>query len=173
MAQTFKIEAVSSTKREFESKYGPMVSYRLKLEGVEEPVELTKKTTSPAPTKGSELYGTVDMSSQYGPKFKTERQFDGGGGSKPSYQPKDEKAIQAMWAIGQSAQFLATSQGAKADIADIEPLASDLFAMVDRVKADSKEAPKDGVAQEVPNKDQLTIEDVFGKDVEVIKTDDF
>lgn len=54
-----------------------------------------------------------------------------------AYQPKDEAAIKAMWAIGQAIAWLSADQG-KAETAisvgDIEPLAKDLFAMVERVK---------------------------------------
>lgn len=175
MSQTYTIEKVSTQVRDFTSKYGAMKAYKLKLSGVELPVELTKKVTSPAPAVGDTLFGSIDMSAQYGPKFVVDRsQFTGGGSGAPGSSkssPKDEKAIQAMWAIGQASQFLSTSQGAKADIADIEPLAGDFFAMVDRVKSSGAEPEKDTVINDVPE-GKPTLEDVFG-DVEVIETDDF
>lgn len=53
-----------------------------------------------------------------------------GGGS--NYQPKDEKAIKAMWAIGQAVQLIPDKT--KIELADIEANAQQLFEMVDRVK---------------------------------------
>ena len=85
----YKIEAVSDEVRKYESKYGPMISYRVKFSGNEQAIEIARKETSPAPKVGDELEGTIDMSSQYGPKFKQEyspKQGPSGGygGSKPS-----------------------------------------------------------------------------------------
>jgi len=51
-------------------------------------------------------------------------------GSRSSYVPKDEAAIKAMWAIGQSVNALSD----KSDLQLIEDYAKELFAMVDRVK---------------------------------------
>lgn len=137
----FKVVAVSDQVREFQTKFGNMKSYKLKLEGVEEVVELAQKDTTPAPTAGQTLTGSIDMTGQYGPKFKKENPNYGGGGgsfggssgSKPGYTPKDEKAIQAMWAIGQAVAAL----GQKTEDQypeHVEALAIKLFNMVDVVK---------------------------------------
>jgi hypothetical protein len=78
----YKIQAVSPETRTYDTKYGQMISYKLKLEGVDTPVELGQKTTTPAPQEGGTLNGTIDTSGQYGPKFKKENaQFGGGFGS--------------------------------------------------------------------------------------------
>lgn len=73
--------------------------------------------------------------------------------TKPGYVPKDEKAIQAMWAISQS--IAAHSGSADMDTADplsVEAYAKELFAMVDRVKTGA-EAP--ALADSVTGSDEL------------------
>lgn len=66
--------------------------------------------------------------------------FPSSGSGKAPYVPKDEKAIQAMWAIKTSAltigPILVKDDIHDTDsIQDIESLATELFRMVDRVKA--------------------------------------
>lgn len=75
----YKIQAVSQTVREYDSKYGPMKSYKVKFVGNDEAIELTQKASSPAPYEGQELEGEIDTSGQYGPKFK--KAYGSGGGS--------------------------------------------------------------------------------------------
>jgi hypothetical protein len=61
----------------------------------------------------------------------------GGSGSRSSsgnYQPKDEAAIKAMWAIGQAVSALKVPDAAL-DPQDVQAYATTLFAMVDKVKA--------------------------------------
>lgn len=69
-----------------------------------------------------------------------------GGSSQRSgsgYTPKDEKAIQAMWAVGQAVQLYIGEFSGKAKPPEplpmVEAYAEDLFAMVDRVKAPEQE----------------------------------
>lgn len=52
------------------------------------------------------------------------------------YQPKDEAAIKAMWAIGQSIEFVVPSGIENRDdgLKHVEEVASELYAMVERVK---------------------------------------
>ena len=155
----YKVIAVSDQVRSFETKFGKMKSYKLKLEGVEEVVELAQKDTTPAPTAGATLNGTIDNSGQYGPKFKKETpqfggggSFSGGSGSKPAYTPKDEKAIQAMWAIGQAVSALGTKTEEQY-VEHVKQLAIDLFAMVDTVKLGKVEA--EPVAEAVSLNDEV------------------
>lgn len=71
-----------------------------------------------------------------------------GGGFRRGGSPKDEKAIQAMWAIGQAVALIG-SGGADADmdkrVAVVHDVAIQLFSMVDMVKNDGvePEAPKE------------------------------
>lgn len=78
-----------------------------------------------------------------------------GGGSR-SYQPKDDAAIKAMWAIGQS-----IAQLGNASPDSIEANAAQLFHMVDRVK----NSPEEVAADTDGDKEQLN--GLFG-DVEVV-----
>lgn len=89
--------------------------------------------------------GTVETYEKYGingaetfvkqPQKEGGYQGSGGGGGKPAYQPKDEKAIKAMWAIGQAITWLnGTPREDSESIGLIEALANDLFNMVDKVK---------------------------------------
>lgn len=93
-----------------------------------------------------------------------------GGAGRSSYQPKDEKAIQAMWSISQAVALLTgLSDGKllKGDVVgEVEAKAQQLFNMVDRVKA----TPSD-LDTVVPVKDdsQITIDDI--KDVLAIEDD--
>ena len=87
----YTIEAVASEVREYESKYGTMKSYKLKLTGELDPVELSQKATTPAPTVGTVLNGNIE-DGQYGKKFKKDFQANGttprsfgGGAPKDSY----------------------------------------------------------------------------------------
>lgn len=81
MAQDYKVTAVSQETRSFETKFGSMISYKLKLDGVDTPVELAQKSTTPAPTEGTVLHGHIEETS-FGPKFKKEQpQGQGFGGS--------------------------------------------------------------------------------------------
>lgn len=173
MAQDYKVTAVSGQPpRQFETKYGPLVSYKIKLEGVSEVVEITKKPDSPVPKEGDSLYGTLDMSGQYGPKFKSERRadnsFGGGGnaGSKPAYQPKDEKAIQAMWAIGQA--VAANGERNDQKIGDytgvVFDIAVELFNMVDLVKNNGVEEKAE---PETPKSDLEAVADLMDAPVDL------
>lgn len=184
MAETYKVTAVSTKTKQWEGKYGPMVDHYVKLEGVDAPVVVTKKPDSRAPQEGDELYGTLDMGGKFGPKFKAESKpfgggapSGGGGGSKPSYQPKDEKAIQAMWAIGQAVTALGPITDKKQPVADyalaVETVATELFGLVDVIKAggkaDSAEAYTIADEPDTEDKkiDMSEIDAIFG-DKEVI-----
>lgn len=81
---TFTITSVNPQTRQYDTKFGPMVSYQLMLTNpdgtpVPQAVEVSQKTTTPAPAVGGTLEGMIDMSGQYGPKFK--KDFQGGGGN--------------------------------------------------------------------------------------------
>jgi hypothetical protein len=53
--------------------------------------------------------------------------------SDSGFKPKDEAAIKAMWSISQAIAWLAATDKT-VSFEDMEPLARNLFAMVDRVK---------------------------------------
>lgn len=105
--------------------------------------------------------------------------YRGGGGGRSNYVPKDEKAIQAMWAIGQAVNLIGPG-GADADMAQrvavTYEVAVQLFAMVDDVKsADSDDSATDkGNPQKVldevfePEETLPEMPENFLKDVEDI-----
>lgn len=98
MAQEYTISAVSPKQNNWESAYGPMITYHVKLNGGEEVVQLNKKADSPQPTKGDTVYGDI-QETEYGAKFKSvKKPFSSGG----KFQPRDDAAIQAQWALGRS-----------------------------------------------------------------------
>lgn len=102
----------------------PMVTYKVMLEGIEEPVDLNRKPGM-LPAAGEVLVGALEES-DFGKKFKPERKpFAPGSG-------KDSKEIRAEWAIGQANAWLISEK--EKNMSDVEPLAKDFFAMVDRVK---------------------------------------
>lgn len=87
----YTVTAVSAETRKYDTQFGQMISYKLKLEGVDGVVELGQKTTTPAPQQGQVLNGHVETT-QYGLKFKKEQAqgFGGGGGftqPQPSASP--------------------------------------------------------------------------------------
>lgn len=129
----YKIKAVSKQVREYDSKYGPMKSYKVAFEDYDQAVEISRKDTSPAPQVGDELEGTIDMSGQYGPKFKQD--FSAGKKSFGGGYSRDDDAIKAQWAIGQAMNaHIGTNTDGKVKLEDVEVLAKKLFSMVERVK---------------------------------------
>ena len=75
---------------EFESKFGKMVKYTVQFDGEAEAVEIVQKPESPEPKTGDEVEGDIETT-QYGRKFKRERQGYNGGGGKSD--PATQKAI--------------------------------------------------------------------------------
>lgn len=105
----YKILMVNPTTREYSTKFGDMVSYQVKFEGMEIPVEISKKTTSPAPQPGDEVTGTIDMSAKFGPKFKAD--FGGNAGGFTSPTASSSSTTSSTW--GSDAQDTKTSTGTK------------------------------------------------------------
>ena len=131
----YTITAVSKSVRDFNGSFGPMKSYKLKLQELgDQTVELAQKAETPAPTAGQVLDGTVDMSGSHGPQFKKSfKPRAGGGGGRG----RDSDEIKAEWAINAAITWLTETDMANANLEDVQPLASDFYAMVDRVKGSS------------------------------------
>lgn len=89
-------------KREFESKYGPLVSYKLTIkgdDGYEGDAEMTRKPDSPPPSAGETIEGTLDKSNpKFPPKLK-KAQGAPGGGFKGGKSPKDSQSIERQVAF--------------------------------------------------------------------------
>jgi hypothetical protein len=80
----YTVEGVTGT-REFESKNGPLISYKLTIkgdDGYQGPAEIAQKPATPAPTPGQSIEGTLDKSN---PKFppKLKKAMGAGGGGRP------------------------------------------------------------------------------------------
>lgn len=138
MAQYYTVTEVSSKPpTTWEGRYGQMETYKVKLEGVDEPVEVNRKPGN-VPKPAEALYGEI-KSTEYGYKFSPEKKpWNGlsGGGQKYT---RDDSAIRAQWAIGQSVVLYNAnnedSLGPHMNV--IEAQAKELYAMVDRVKGET------------------------------------
>lgn len=119
--------------------------------------------------------GTVELYEKEGrnglESFVKQPPKEGGysSGKPKSYQPKDENAIKAMWAIGKATE-IAPAPAKSAPVADymatIESYAQELFSMVERVKATPAldtpvtSAEIDEGIEDLDTGKQLTVEDI-------------
>lgn len=132
--------------------HGDFIDYKVKFADTPQVIKITRKPTSAAPQVGDEVEGTIDMSAKGGPKFKPEYNQNGapGGSSGRSngsgYEPRDNDRIVAQWAIGQAVTLHNHMQtGTNTELDTIEALATNLFTMVERVKATEITVPPDPV----------------------------
>ncbi len=93
----YEITAVTG-KREFESKFGPLVSYKLTVkgdDGYEGEAEMTRKPESPAPAQGETIEGTLDRSNpRFPPKLKKAQAGSGGPPRGGGRSAKDSDSIE-------------------------------------------------------------------------------
>jgi hypothetical protein len=113
----FEIVAVSDRTRTWgDPPNGPFVSYRVDLKGTDgqtvQGAEWSRKQSSPPPTVGQQVSGTLDLEAKFGPKFKQQAAFQGRGGGGPRPEdPKKAAHIARMHAQGvavEHARVLAT-----------------------------------------------------------------
>lgn len=121
----YTIEAIKSD-REFESKYGPLKSYKVQIkgdDGFDGEAEITQKPTTPAPQVGQQIEGTLDTSN---PKFPPKLKKAQGGGAPRggSKSPKDTDSIERQVAY-KGAVELAVAFGKDAESA--KQVLSDMF----------------------------------------------
>lgn len=118
--------------RTWKSKFGPMETYKVMFEGNNDAIEINRKPGN-RPNVGDVLTGTIETSEFGGNVVK---KFKSAPRQNPTFTPKDTSEIKAEWAIGQAISWL-VSTGARETtvISDIEPLAKDLFRMVERIKS--------------------------------------
>lgn len=104
---TFVVEH-AQRKNDYTDKFGPKVSYTVKLQGQDVPVELSQKPETAAPVQGQSLDGTIEQGT-YGPRFK--KTFTQGGlsagtsGSKDSDAYRSPEQIMRSYAQGQALQY--------------------------------------------------------------------
>lgn len=77
--------------RSWTGKFGPMLSYDLRLEGEQETVELAQKPTTQAPVLGQTIEGTIDRTGPHGPKLKKAQPMGGSGGGRPKDPDLDHR----------------------------------------------------------------------------------
>jgi len=145
MAQDY--EVLDFKKGTFQDNFGNYWC-SMSLKGVGEPVSIAVKD----PTQfeaGMTLYGSIETKeSRAGKdylKFKREKKEEvasTGEPAKASWQPRDDDRIVAQWAIGQANAYVCSEKFRVEDhdpIEDIESIAKDFYAMVERVKSPNKE----------------------------------
>lgn len=162
MPNSYRITQVSAQPpRQWDGPTGTVFYIKVKLDGHERPVSIGKKSPD-ALHVGDTVYGTITGTDRDEDKFKSEQQqtsFGGGTSSKPAYVPRDDLAIRAQWALGQG--MTAAYNNEVGNLAEVEMLARELFAMVDRVK------------EPVPTRAQVDDEVANAIDMFTKKEDDF
>lgn len=135
----FKIAKVSEQPpKEWKGPHGPVYYIKVLLEGHTKPVSVGKKKPD-ALRVGDIIYGNIEESDLPEDKFKPEQ--------KPEYVKPDSKQsdeywadkqmqIRAQWAIGQAVNSIKSDGEVTLD--EIETVAKELYAMVDRVKGSSE-----------------------------------
>lgn len=108
----YEITSVNG-RREFDSKYGPLVSYKLTIkgdDGFQGDAEMTRKPESPAPREGEQVEGTLDKSNpKYPPKLKRAQGSAGGGGRAPGRSNKDSESIERQVAFKGAVELIAAT----------------------------------------------------------------
>lgn len=139
----YKITKVSQeAPKEYQGEHGTTYYIKVMIDGHERPVSIGKKKPD-ALKVGDTVYGTITETQYDTDKFTADKMQGGYAGGKSNYQPRDDDAIRAQFAIktaaGMATSFVRTTNDLEGWI-EIE--AKKLYAMVDRVKG--SEQPKTG-----------------------------
>ena len=171
MAQEYTIEKVSQQEpKKYEGQYGTTYYIKVKLAGHDKPVSIGKKQPD-ALKEGYKVFGTIEPTDFDEDKFKSEKNPNSSyGGSKSSYQPRDDEAIRAQWAIGQAVQlysFEAKEHELGPHMNLIEAKAKELFSMVDRVKGlkveerlPAEKPPKVDPVFDIDEDEEINLDDI-------------
>jgi hypothetical protein len=90
-------------RREWSGQHGPMVTYKIELEG-HGVAELNQKPETPAPQEGQSIFGDLQPGREgYPPKLKKVQQGGFGGGGK---SPEEQKSIRRQSAQQRAALYL-------------------------------------------------------------------
>lgn len=106
----------------------PMEAYKVKVEGINEPIEVNRKPGN-APQVGEVLSGTVEDTA-FGKRLKPDKKKAWGGSKREYVDHHDD--IRIEWAIGQAVQIGMATNALKLD--DIETMAGYLLEMADALK---------------------------------------
>lgn len=131
-----------------------MLTYKVLLEGDDEPIDLNKKPGSP-PQAGDILSGFIE-NTDFGRKFKPAPKQN------PTFS-RDQGSIKAQWAIGQAYSKQVTPPASDKEWQEVENHATKLFAMVDRVKGSQPvTANKPVSTNNIQNSPEYSIPDDLG-----------
>lgn len=169
----YKVLQVSGeAPRQWDGPHGTVYYIKAKLEGHDKPVSIGKKKPD-ALKVGDTVYGTIEVSDLPEDKFKPAappqasqsgqaNYGNAGTDYKPAWQPRDDSAIQAQFAI-KGAIELVNGQEKKPDdvFSTIEDYAKELFAMIDRVKNSKPDSAEP--LPEPPNEEETA--DEFNQDM--------
>lgn len=128
MSKEYTIEAVSEKTKNWSSQYGGFTTYYVKLNGEgDEAIQLNKKSDSPAPNSGDELYGEIQIT-EFGKKFKSQKKPFGSNARTPESQDTQDniaRSVALKAAVDLSVGFL--SAGGKAETASVLETADTLL----------------------------------------------
>lgn len=120
----YTIESIVS-EREFESKYGPLKSYKVRVsgdDGFNGEAEITQKPTTPAPQGGQQIEGTLDKSNpKFPPKLKKAQANNGGGFKGGGRSNKDSESIERQVAYKGAVEMCVSFAEDASEAADILP----------------------------------------------------
>jgi hypothetical protein len=126
----YKVDSVVG-KREFETKNGPLVSYKMQVtgdDGFSGIAELVQKPATSVPTEGQTIEGTLDKSNpNFPPKLKKAQQ--GQGGAPKGKSKQDEEAIARAVAYKGAVELVAASipPGFPPDVVAARQMIEDYF----------------------------------------------
>lgn len=154
MAQDYKLTSFEAS--DFKDKNNNFWCTAV-FEGVGEPIKWVVRDPTKV-TVGNQYYGEIrDWTSAVGkvwPRFYREEKPEQAHGqpqsngqtAKKEWQPRDDDAIRAQWAINQSREYIQHMLGDGAKLTEILESAKLFYSMVDQVKGSS----------DVPQKDTIT-----------------
>lgn len=143
MAQEYTVTRISQQPpREYDGDYGKVYYIKTQLEGHDKPVSIGKKDPH-ALRAGDKVYGRIIETQYDEDKFQAERRDNNHVGNKGSfngnkghYQPRDDAAIRAQFAIKAAIEYCKTND--PNSLNDVEEYARRFYAMVDSVKGGLK-----------------------------------
>lgn len=132
MTQEYIIASVKKQK-EWSDSYGTYQGYALALKGIGEPVSLNKTVPVMSdPQIGEKIYGNLIQEKATNGRLYYRFQL-----VRKPVNGRDERAIQAQWAIGQAVQCYVAGDDHTGDAyANIEREAKHFYKMIDKVVGD-------------------------------------
>lgn len=161
MKQDYTIKAVKPTPKEWQSQYGPMLTWLIQVEGNGEPVQLNKKADSPQPKPGDRIYGHIE-DTEYGQKFKGAPRPPGASGYQKS--PEEREGMYRCNALNNAVAIFTDGTGTTPSGEIITDLADKFYAWLkgespapaeatgyDKAKAMAAQLKKPAIGKEIPD----------------------